>query len=96
MRAPGCPPEAVRRAALGVGWAMRTDSASRDGVPARDLARERHMRRVLAEAGADGRRVAAVIGAFHAPALLAAPPTAPASPTPDHGPSPPRPVRSGP
>ncbi len=75
VRAPGCPPEAVRRAALGVGWAMRTDSASGAGVPARDLARERHMRRVLAEAGADGRRVAAVIGAFHAPALLAAPST---------------------
>ncbi|MER7332843.1 MULTISPECIES: DUF5682 family protein [unclassified Micromonospora] len=72
VRAPGCSPEAVRRAALGVGWAMRTDSAGGDGVPARDLARERHMRRVLAEAGADGRRVAAVIGAFHAPALLAA------------------------
>lgn len=72
VRAPGCPPEAVRRAALGVGWAMRTDSASGDGVPARDLARERHMRRMLAEAGADGRRVAAIIGAFHAPALLAA------------------------
>ncbi|WP_433385568.1 vWA domain-containing protein [Micromonospora sp. KLBMP9576] len=75
VRAPGCPPEAIRRAALGVGWAMRADSAG-DGVPARDLARERHMRRVLAEAGADGRRVAAVIGAFHAPALLDAPPTA--------------------
>ncbi|WP_433532929.1 vWA domain-containing protein [Micromonospora sp. CA-263727] len=72
VRAPGCPPDALRRAALGVGWAMRTDSAEGDGVPARDLARERHMRRVLAEAGADGRRVAAVVGAFHAPALLAA------------------------
>ncbi|MEO3927775.1 DUF5682 family protein [Micromonosporaceae bacterium B7E4] len=72
VRAPGCPPEAVRRAALGVGWAMRTDSASGDGVPARDLARERHMRRVLAEAGSTGRRVAAVVGAFHAPALLTA------------------------
>ncbi|WP_405095285.1 vWA domain-containing protein [Micromonospora sp. NBC_01412] len=76
VRAPGCPPEAVRRAALGVGWAMRTDSAGGDGIPARDLARERHMRRVLAEAGANGRRVAAVIGAFHAPALLAAAPAA--------------------
>ncbi|MEV7231881.1 DUF5682 family protein [Polymorphospora sp. NPDC051019] len=73
VRAPGCPPEAVRRAALGIGWAMRTDNAGGDGVPARDLARERHMRQVLAQAGADGRRVAAVIGAFHAPALLAAP-----------------------
>ncbi|WP_406068008.1 vWA domain-containing protein [Micromonospora sp. NBC_01638] len=81
VRAPGCPPEAVRRAALGVGWAMRTDSASGDGIPARDLARERHMRRVLAEAGADGRRVAAVIGAFHAPALLATPSTVGPAPT---------------
>jgi hypothetical protein len=71
VRAPGCSPEAIRRAALGVGWAMRTDSATADGVLGRDLARERHMRTVLAEAGADGRRVAAVIGAFHAPALLA-------------------------
>ncbi|MFF3857255.1 DUF5682 family protein [Micromonospora sp. NPDC002575] len=70
VRAPGCPPEAVRRAALGVGWAMRADSAGDEGVPARDLAREEHMRRVLADAGADGRRVAAVVGAFHAPALL--------------------------
>ncbi|TDC59731.1 VWA domain-containing protein [Micromonospora sp. KC207] len=72
VRAPGCPPEAVRRAALGVGWALRADSASGDGVPARDLAREEHMRRVLTDAGADGRRVAAVVGAFHAPALLVA------------------------
>ncbi|MEU7932307.1 vWA domain-containing protein [Micromonospora echinofusca] len=79
VRAPGSAPEALRRAALGVGWAMRTDSASHGGVPARDLARERHMRRVLAEAGADGRRVAAVVGAFHAPALLAAAPDADAS-----------------
>ncbi|WP_229406233.1 DUF5682 family protein [Micromonospora sp. NBRC 110038] len=71
VRAPGCSPEAVRRAALGVGWAMRADSAGDEGVPARDLAREEHMRRVLADAGADGRRVAAVVGAFHAPALLA-------------------------
>ncbi|WP_320066055.1 DUF5682 family protein [Micromonospora sp. RTGN7] len=76
VRAPGCSPEAVRRAALAVGWAMRTDSADGDGVPARDLAREWHMRRTLDEAGADGRRVAAVIGAFHAPALLDAASTA--------------------
>ncbi|MEV0728285.1 DUF5682 family protein [Polymorphospora sp. NPDC050346] len=92
VRAPGCPPEAVRRAALGIGWAMRTDNAGGDGVPARDLARERHMRQVLAQAGADGRRVAAVIGAFHAPALLAAPngpdqsgPTQPGPDTTDGG-----------
>ncbi|MFC7980130.1 DUF5682 family protein [Streptomyces cinereoruber] len=64
--APGCSPEAVRRAALGVGWALRNDAA----VPAGDLAREARMRQVIAEASAGGRRVAAVIGAFHAPALL--------------------------
>ncbi|MFI9594946.1 DUF5682 family protein [Nonomuraea sp. NPDC052265] len=68
--APGCEPEAVRRAALGVGWALRRDAAAGDGVQARDLAREAHMRRVVAAAASGGRRVAAVIGAFHAPALL--------------------------
>ncbi|MEY9930565.1 hypothetical protein ABH926_005212 [Catenulispora sp. GP43] len=66
--APGCAPEAVRRAALGVGWALRTDSG--EAVSAVDLAREAHMRGVIARAGDGGRRVAAVIGAFHAPALL--------------------------
>ncbi|GHJ93275.1 hypothetical protein SNE510_27940 [Streptomyces sp. NE5-10] len=65
--APGCAPEAVRRAALGVGWALRADAA----VPATDLAREARMRRVIAGAAAGGRRVAAVVGAFHAPALAA-------------------------
>ncbi|MFD7256480.1 DUF5682 family protein [Streptomyces sp. NPDC059874] len=65
--APGCSPEAVRRAALGFGWALRADTAA---VPARDLARESHMREVIAGALAAGHRVAAVIGAFHAPALL--------------------------
>ncbi|MFJ2822400.1 DUF5682 family protein [Streptomyces toxytricini] len=64
--APGCTPEAVRRAALGVGWALRQDA----DVPATDLAREARMRTVIAAAAAGGRRVAAVIGAFHAPALL--------------------------
>ncbi|MFD3538955.1 DUF5682 family protein [Streptomyces sp. NPDC058662] len=68
--APGCAPEAVRRAALGVGWALRADAP----VPATDLAREAHMRAVIASAAAGGRRVAAVIGAFHAPALAASPP----------------------
>ncbi|WP_330286980.1 vWA domain-containing protein [Streptomyces sp. NBC_00576] len=67
--APGCTPEAVRRAALGVGWALRQDAAATGGIPATDLAREAHMRHVLTEAAADGRRVAAVVGAFHAPAL---------------------------
>ncbi|MFI7150055.1 DUF5682 family protein [Nonomuraea sp. NPDC050022] len=67
--APGCEPEAVRRAALGVGWALRRDAAAAGGVPAMDLAREAHMRRVIAGAAIGGRRVVAVVGAFHAPAL---------------------------
>ncbi|WP_329234537.1 vWA domain-containing protein [Streptomyces canus] len=67
--APGCAPEAVRRAALGVGWALRRDAESAGGVPAADLAREAHMREAIARASAHGRRVAAVVGAFHAPAL---------------------------
>ncbi|MFI7353813.1 DUF5682 family protein [Streptomyces avidinii] len=64
--APGCSPEAVRRAALGVGWALRADTGA---VAATDLAREAHMRSVIAGAVAAGHRVAAVIGAFHAPVL---------------------------
>ncbi|MEH0528649.1 DUF5682 family protein [Streptomyces stelliscabiei] len=76
--APGCAPEAIRRAALGVGWALRRDAESADGVPPVDLARETHMRDTITRAAADGRRVAAVIGAFHAPALTAASATGPA------------------
>ncbi|MFC3985150.1 DUF5682 family protein [Streptosporangium jomthongense] len=70
--APGCSPEEVRRAALGVGWALRQDAESAGGVPPADLAREAHMREVIAGALARGARVAAVVGAFHAPALLLA------------------------
>ena len=90
--APGCAPEAVRRAALGIGWALRRDAATGNGVARTglendesvpdpdggvsrtDLAREAHMRAVIAEAAASGSRVAAVIGAFHAPALTGLPP----------------------
>ncbi|MFF6783306.1 DUF5682 family protein [Streptomyces sp. NPDC012510] len=70
--APGCAPEAIRRAALGVGWALRRDAESAGGVPPVDLAREAHMRETIARAATCGRRVAAVIGAFHAPALMEA------------------------
>ncbi|MFJ8233348.1 DUF5682 family protein [Streptomyces sp. NPDC094448] len=72
VRAPGCTPEMLRRAALGVGWALRQDAGSSGGVSAVDLAREAHMRDTIARAAAGGRRVAAVIGAFHAPALTGA------------------------
>ncbi|MEU9606946.1 DUF5682 family protein [Streptomyces sp. NPDC048057] len=78
--APGCAPEALRRAALLVGWALREDERTPPGwIDPYDLRREAHMRRRLAERG--DRRAAAVIGAFHAPALVgagAAEPVAPA------------------
>ncbi|WP_437035902.1 DUF5682 family protein [Streptomyces sp. enrichment culture] len=66
--APGSTPEAVRRAALGFGRLLREDVAAHGGITAGDLAREAHMRRVLAEAGRR-RRTAAVVGAFHAAGL---------------------------
>ncbi|WP_031049500.1 DUF5682 family protein [Streptomyces sp. NRRL F-5650] len=66
-RAPGSAPEAVRRAALDFGRAVRLDTAAHGGIAAGDLAREAHMRRVLGRCAP--RRVAAVVGAFHAPAL---------------------------
>lgn len=67
--APGSAPDAVRRAALGFGLAVRRDRAAHGGIAAVDLAREAHMRRTVAAAGAGKRRVAAVTGAFHAPGL---------------------------
>ncbi|MEU1888886.1 DUF5682 family protein [Micromonospora rifamycinica] len=67
-RAPGADPEAVRRAALAVGWALRADAERGPGVSPLDLRREAWMRRCLAGAGRG--RVAALVGAFHAPALL--------------------------
>ncbi|MFB7289368.1 vWA domain-containing protein [Actinacidiphila glaucinigra] len=70
--APGSPPEALRRAALLTGWALRRDAAEGAGVPALDLRREQWMRARVAEAVADGRRAAVVVGAFHAPALVPA------------------------
>jgi Mg-chelatase subunit ChlD len=74
---PGSRPEAVRRAALAVGWAMRRDAeTSAAGVERRDLNREAWMRQRLADAGP--RRVAMVVGAFHAPALLDRPAVRPA------------------
>ncbi|GGX07248.1 hypothetical protein GCM10010297_31130 [Streptomyces malachitofuscus] len=66
-QAPGNTPENLRRAALGFGWALRQDRRARGAIADVDLAREAHMRRVVARFGK--RRVAAVTGAFHAPAL---------------------------
>ncbi|MFF7982500.1 DUF5682 family protein [Streptomyces sp. NPDC007901] len=64
--APGSTPEALRRAALLTGWAMREESA----VSEVDLRREEWMRERLAQATAEGSRAAVVVGAFHTPALL--------------------------
>ncbi len=66
--APGGTPEALRRAALLVGWALRQDAAAGGHLDPYDLSREAHMRRRLAER--PGVRAAAVVGAFHGPALL--------------------------
>ncbi|WP_202918946.1 DUF5682 family protein [Saccharothrix deserti] len=68
--APGQTAEAVRRAALLVGWALRQD-AEGAGVDPFDLRREAWMRRAVRRT--DGRRTAAVIGSFHAAALLDGP-----------------------
>ncbi|MER7186999.1 DUF5682 family protein, partial [Streptomyces hyaluromycini] len=64
--APGSTPEALRRAALLTGWALREESA----VSEVDLRREEWMRSRLAEATKNGERAAAVVGAFHTPALV--------------------------
>ncbi len=61
----GAKPEAVRRAALAVGWAMRHTTAT---VAPVDLVREAWMRGRIRAAG--DVRVATVVGAFHAPALV--------------------------
>ncbi|MFE9016155.1 vWA domain-containing protein [Streptomyces cyaneofuscatus] len=68
--APGSPPEALRRAALLTGWALRYEAEARRGVDGTDLVREARMREHIAEALANGRRPAVVVGAFHTPALL--------------------------
>lgn len=70
--APGQDPESLRRTALMVGWALRADAAgSETGVDPHDLRREAWMRRVVAAQG--DRRCAAVVGSFHAAALLGGP-----------------------
>ncbi|MFE7459049.1 DUF5682 family protein [Streptomyces sp. NPDC057554] len=84
--APGSPPEALRRAALLTGWALRHEAEARRGVDGTDLVREACMREHIAEALANGRRPAVVVGAFHTPALLpyaAGAATAPAVDAPD-------------
>ncbi|MFD3959453.1 DUF5682 family protein [Streptomyces bacillaris] len=82
--APGSSPEALRRAALLTGWALRYEAEARYGVDGTDLVREACMRDHIAAALANGQRPAVVVGAFHTPALLTSaapgPDTAPAAP----------------
>ncbi|MET8543179.1 DUF5682 family protein, partial [Kitasatospora sp. NPDC004799] len=81
--APGSTPEAVRRAALLVGWALRRDAETGPGVDPYDLRREAWMRARIQAASAGGRRVTAVVGAFHASALLDGPLASEQPPQPD-------------
>ncbi|GAA3619496.1 DUF5682 family protein [Kineosporia mesophila] len=70
--APGATPEQVRRAALAVGWAMRADEARNGRVAGVDLRREAQMRAVVADqlSRTPDARIALLVGAFHAPALV--------------------------
>ncbi|MET8624017.1 DUF5682 family protein [Kitasatospora sp. NPDC004669] len=81
--APGSTAEAVRRAALLVGWALRHDAEHGPGVDPYDLRREAWMRARIQAASAGGRRIAVVVGAFHAPALLDVPTAVEEPPGPD-------------
>lgn len=69
-RAPSSTPEQIRVAALAHGWAMRVDEAETDED---SLEREQWMRAALAPEISSGTRVAALVGTFHAPALLPLP-----------------------
>ncbi|WP_406246411.1 DUF5682 family protein [Streptomyces anulatus] len=81
--APGSTPEALRRAALLTGWALRHEAEARGEVQGTDLVREACMRRHVAEALASGRRPAVVVGAFHTPALLPSAAAAAGGPAPE-------------
>ncbi|MFO0817176.1 MAG: DUF5682 family protein [Pirellulales bacterium] len=70
-------PEAIRRAALWFGWTLRYSAG---GATLRDAAREAAMRQAIAAAP---KHSVAVIGAFHAAALLPDPIRFPAEPRPE-------------
>ncbi|MDX3061602.1 DUF5682 family protein [Streptomyces sp. ND04-05B] len=94
--APGSTPEALRRAALLTGWALRCEALTRGGVHSTDLAREACMRGHVAEALASGRRPAVLVGAFHTPALLQSADESRAPDAPDGPVAPAAPGASGP
>ena len=66
--APGSAPEQLRVTALAHGWALRRAEGR---IDAHTRAREERMNRVLGRELSAGRRVAAMVGSFHAAALLA-------------------------
>ncbi len=66
----GAGAEAIRVAGLGIGWAHRCDELSAAGLGPQDAYREAVMRHVLQGALETHQRVAAVVGSFHAAALL--------------------------
>ncbi len=69
--APGQNAEELRRAGLRLGALLRFDEQQSGGVLPRDTKREEHMRVVLNRMRTDGtERVVAVVGAFHAAALI--------------------------
>jgi Family of unknown function (DUF5682)/VWA domain containing CoxE-like protein len=69
-RAVSADAEEVRFSGLRMGWLLRADDMAQSTVSAHDLARERHMRKSLRSLGADHQRVVAVVGAYHACALI--------------------------
>jgi hypothetical protein len=72
-RAPGQDAEELRRAGLRLGALLRFDEEQSGGVSARDSTREEYMRFALNRMRTDGmERVVAVVGAFHAAALVGA------------------------
>src|SRR6266567_4440665 len=71
VRSAGAEAEAIRRAALAVGWTLRLEQTTWGEIPASDLLREAWMCERAQKAIETGaRRPAAVVGAFHAQAFL--------------------------
>jgi Family of unknown function (DUF5682) len=71
--APGQNAEELRKAGIRLGALLRDDENRGSGVSARDLAREAHMRSAIHRMRADGhQRIVAVVGSFHAAALVEA------------------------
>jgi hypothetical protein len=70
--AQGSSAESARRAGLWAGLALRLSAAARGELQGYDLARETYMRQRIAACGQD-ERIVALVGSFHAAALLPEP-----------------------